>query len=287
MARGILPLGDANPYLDRIMDKAITALPPAPFMGLMRQVGWETASLGQYRSDVRRAATGRFEAENRFRNLEQEATGSGKPKTAKGTNVLRRLARAMELKGQQRNARLLLIDKPQLIRYRLATVKDLQGKMAFYARYKPGLGSRFPERSIRRAQWMLDFDTQWGTAIRRGTLGLAALMILSGINGMWGFDATIKLLYVASAIILVIGALNGLFRSLKNFRPAWAAWLVGKGAKSFGLSLYAVVITVTLFKLVSWVAGWNDPVEGSFVIWIYFAAALTGFIARRRKQRLR
>lgn len=285
MARGILPLGDANPYLDRIMDRAISTLPPEPFMALMRQVGWETAPFGRYISDARRAAAGRLEAESWFRNLEQEAVGSGKPKAAKGTNILRRFARAMELKAQQRNARLLLIDKPQLLRYRIATVKDLQGKMVFYERYKPGIGSRFPERTIQRARWMLDFDTQWGTQLRRAVGWLALLLTLFGIGSLWGADAAIKTLYVVSVLIFIMGGLQYFYRQLKNARPAWAAWLSGKGAKLFGLSLYAVVVVVTLFKLISWIAGWNDPIDGDLVIWIYVALGFTSFVFSRRRRR--
>jgi hypothetical protein len=285
MARGILPLGDANPYLDRIMDKAITTLPPAPFVALMRRVGWEKAPFGRYVSNARHAAAGRLEAESWFRNLEQEAARLGKPKAAKGTNSFRRFARAMELKAQQRNARLLLIDKPQLFRYRLTTVKDLQGKMALYERYRPGLGSRFPERSIRRAQWVLDFDTQWGTQLRRVGGWFVLLLPVLGIGVVWGADAAIKTYFVLIAIILVMGIPQYFYRQLKNSRPAWAAWLSGKGAKLFGLSVYALVVAIALFKLISWVAGWDDPIEGGLVIWIYVAMGLTSFVASRRKRR--
>jgi hypothetical protein len=170
LARGTLPVGKHGAILDYILAGPVAdvSLDPNIFIGLLKRVGWDDARLGQSVSAVRSTAMSRLEAERWLKELIAIERGVVSISfLLRTTHVTRWIAVLSRRRWERRNARLILVDRPQVPRVLVRSAANLSSLVAQFYHYKNWLGGRISERCVERAESFLAFDKRWGNVVRR------------------------------------------------------------------------------------------------------------------------
>jgi hypothetical protein len=213
LAQGTLPLGKHHAVLDHIMSGPVNdlSLDQAGYMALVKRVGWDNAQIGWPISPVHSAAMSRLEAEKWLKHLSETERGAKSIWSLLwATRVDQWIRVLMRRRWERRNARLLLVDWPQLPRISLRSVADLRALVTQFHHYEKWLKGRITEHAVERADRLLILDQRWGNLLRR--LFLIAIivtpMLLLATIGADHAEFAGKLIFIFVSGLMSLGMLR-------------------------------------------------------------------------------